>query len=113
MPLTPTGEVCQTPAFGGSKGSLGRPGRWAFHNEGPMDWKPCVMRRFFGLAGLVMTGVVAGALPGCKKEDEPTAVVKLPPGIVSLQEEIGKGKAQITATIASLEAVVAAAGSNP
>jgi hypothetical protein len=77
-----------------------------------MDWKSHATRRFFGLSGLLVTGLFAGVLPGCKKEEEPTTVVKLPPGIVSLQEEIGKGKTQLQTTIASLEAVVASAGSD-
>src|SRR5262249_8672292 len=78
-----------------------------------MDWKSRAVRRFFGLSGLLAAGlVIAGALPGGAKEEEPTNVVKLPPGIVSLQEEIGKGKTQLQTTIASLDAVVASAGAD-
>jgi uncharacterized protein YoxC len=49
---------------------------------------------------------------GCTKDDEPAVVVKLPPGLVALQEEVVKGKEQIGLTIASLEGVIAAAGPN-
>ena len=49
-------------------------------------------------------------LLGCSKDAEPTTHVKLPPGLVALQEEIVKGKNQVGLTITSLEAVIAAAG---
>src|SRR5262245_39064034 len=77
-----------------------------------MGGKSRALRRCFSWSGLCVAWLASGMLPGCRKEEEPTVVVKLPPGLMSLQEEIGKGKTQVGTTIASLEGVVAAAGSN-
>jgi uncharacterized protein YoxC len=69
------------------------------------------LRRPIALSGLLLTMLAVLPQPGCRKGDEePTEVVKLPPALVSLQDEVGKGKAQIGVTIGALEAVVAAAG---
>jgi DUF2959 family protein len=66
----------------------------------------------FGLRCLLAASFSTLLLSGCSKNEEPTNIVKLPPGLVALQEEVIKGKNQVDLTIKSLEAVIAAAGPN-
>ena len=75
-----------------------------------MDLKSTSTRVYLCLGCLLAVSLLTLVLPGCSKEEEPTVVVKLPPGLVSLQEEIDKGKKQIGLTISSLEGVIATAG---
>jgi hypothetical protein len=66
----------------------------------------------FGLPCLLAASFSTLLLSGCSKNEEPTNIVKLPAGLVALQEEVIKGKNQVDLTIKSLEGVIASAGPN-